>query len=226
MEAACRGFPRVMCSYIHGDISACSSHFWSCVALQGRTGQSVDKEHHSVSLDCGKENCDDQAEREAIRRHAGWAIKHARDVINSGSTIVFIKQSKDDKSPAIQVTKRCLLSFFENFGMDQHQDSGKYLFILNDATLEFFIVLHKDVETFIGTGMDKDIVVRCLQYLSCNQHIRTEWKKIVGVLSGENQAASIIILQRLVSMFLKSKQQIIREQLHLKPQKQSKSLRQ
>jgi hypothetical protein len=50
-------------------------------------------------------------------------------------------------------------------------------------------------------------------------------EKVVGERSGEEEAASIIILQRIVSMFLKSKQQIIREQLHLKPQKQSKSLR-
>ena len=42
----------------------------------------------------------------------------------------------------------------------------------------------------------------------------------------EEKAASIIVLQRVVSMFVKSKQQIIREQLHLKPQKKSKSLRQ
>ena len=51
------------------------------------------------------------------------------------------------------------------------------MFVLNDATLEFVIVLHNKVETIIGTGVDKDIVVWCLQYLSCNQHIRTEWKK-------------------------------------------------
>ena len=40
--------------------------------------------------------------------------------------------------------------FFFNFGMDRWQNSGKYLFVLNDAMLEFFIVLHKEVETFIG----------------------------------------------------------------------------
>ena len=149
-------------------------HFWSWLVLQGRTGQSVDEEHHSVNLDCGKENCDDEPEREAIRHHAGWAVKRARDVINFGSTIVSLKQSKDRISPAIQVTKKCLLSFFQNFGVDQRQNSRKY----------------------------------------------------PGVLSGENEVASIIILQRLVSIFLKSKQQVIREQLNLKPQKQSKSLRQ
>ena len=39
-------------------------------------------------------------------------------------------------------------------------------------------------------------------------------------------AASIMILQRIVAMFVKSKQQIIREQLQLKARQQSTSLRQ
>ena len=81
-------------------------------SVNASAGILFDKECRSVSVDSGKENCDDEAEREAIRRHGGWAVKRARDVINSGSPIVSIKQSKDDKSPAIQVTKRCLLSFF------------------------------------------------------------------------------------------------------------------
>ena len=40
------------------------------------------------------------------------------------------------------------------------------------------------------------------------------------------RAASVLLLQRVVVMFLKSKQQIIREQLQLKANKQSASLRQ
>ncbi|CAB4035652.1 Hypothetical predicted protein [Paramuricea clavata] len=200
-------------------------HFWSCVTLQGKSSQSVEDEYRSdddVSADLDK----DEAEREAIRRHAGWAVKRARDLINSGATIVSIKKSKDENSPVTEVTKTCLLSFFDKFGVDLQQNTGKYLFIVNNAILEFFIVLHKEVEDFIiRTGIDKDTVVLCLQYLSCNEHIRAEWKKVVGERSGEEEAASIIILQQIVSMFLKSKQQIIREQLHLKPQKESKSLR-
>ena len=167
----------------------------------------------------------DKTEREAIRRHAGWAVKRVRDLISSGATIVSIKKSKDDTSPT-EVRKNCLLSFFEKFGVDQRQNTGKYLFIVNDAMLPFFIVLHQEVEYFVArTGIDKDTVVQCLQHLSRSEYIRAEWEKVVGVLSGEDKAASIITLQRIVSMFLKSKQQIIREQQHLKPQKQSKSLR-
>lgn len=52
------------------------------------------------------------------------------------------------------------------------------------------------------------------------------WYKLLG--GGETDAfcaGSIILLQRVVGMFLKSKQQIIREQLQLKPNKSS-SLRQ
>ena len=200
-------------------------HFWSCVTLQGKSSQSVEDEYRSVD-DVSADLDKDEAEREAIRRHAGWAVKRARDLINSGATILSIKKSKDENSPVTEVTKTCLLSFFDKFGVDLQQNTGKYLFIVNDAILEFFIVLHKEVEDFIiRTGIDKDTVVLCLQYLSCNEHIRAEWKKVVGERSGEEEAASIIILQRIVSMFLKSKQQIIREQLHLKPQKESKSLR-
>ena len=76
--------------------------------------------------------------------------------------------------------------------------------------------MHKEVEDFIiRTSIDKDTVVLCLQHLSRNEHIRAEWKKAVGERSGEEEAASIIILQRIVSMFLKTKQQIVMEQLHL-----------
>jgi hypothetical protein len=40
------------------------------------------------------------------------------------------------------------------------------------------------------------------------------------------RAGSVLLLQRTVTMFMKSKQQIIREQLQLKAKKQSSSLRQ
>ena len=69
-------------------------HFWSCVALQGRTDQSLHEEHRSVSVDNGNENYYDEAEREAIHGHGGWVAKRARDVINSGSTIVSPAKTK------------------------------------------------------------------------------------------------------------------------------------
>jgi hypothetical protein len=107
-------------------------------------------------------------------------------------------------------------------GTDHRQDSGKFIFIINDALLDFLIVL----QNFFKSGIDKDTVIHGLKYLSESKDLRTEWRKVVGDLSSDKEEArSVILLQRITSMFAKSKQQIIREQVSLKPQKQSKSLR-
>ena len=87
--------------------------------------------------------------------------------------------------------------------------------------------MHKEVNEFFKACIDKDTVLQCLKHLSVNRRIRTQWESVVGISSGEEEkAACIIVLQQVVSMFVKSKQQIIQEQLHLKPQEKSKSLRQ
>ena len=53
------------------------------------------------------------------------------------------------------------------------------------------------------------------------------WYKILGDEDNTNfKCGCLVLLQRVVGMFLKSKQHIIREQLQLKPNKQSSSLRQ
>ena len=120
----------------------------------------------------------DEAERETIRQHAGWAVKRARDIINSGAGIISIKRSKCDDTLTV-VTKTCLLSFYEKFGVDQRQNStGKYFFIVNDAMLEFFIVLHREVDDFVQAGIERDTVVQCLRYLSVSHLVRSEWKKV------------------------------------------------
>ena len=148
-------------------------------------------------------------------------MKRARDGILSSSVPFSIKRSKDD-STSTTVSKECLLNLLKRMGTDHRQDSGKFIFIINDALLDFFIVL----QNFFKSGIDKDIVIHGLKYLSESKYLRTEWRKVVGDLSSDKEeAGSVIILQRITSMFAKSKQQIIREQLSLKPQKQSKSLR-
>jgi hypothetical protein len=87
-------------------------------------------------------NCVDEAEKQAIRHHAGWAVKRARDGILSSSVPFSIKRSKDD-STSTTVSKECLLNLLKKMGTDHRQDSGKFLFIINDTLLDFFIVLHK-----------------------------------------------------------------------------------
>lgn len=97
--------------------------------------------------------------------------------------------------------------------------------------LIFFITLHKETEALLNheiilkqTG--KDAVIWSLKQLSTSAILRSKWESLLGKASGYAKAAHVILLQRIVSMFLKSKQQIIREQLQLKPQKSSHSLRQ
>ena len=63
--------------------------------------------------------------------------------------------------------------------------------------------------------------------MSEDPQLRKMWHELLG--GGESdtfKAGSIILLQRVVGMFLKSKQQISREQLQLKPNKKSSPLRQ
>ena len=197
-------------------------HFWSCVALKKESGETGKESNIMVNLEISG----DASEREAVRQHAGWAIKRAMDVINTGNKTVSIKQSQGLPTP-IEVTTERLLSFFEKFGQDERQTGGKYLFIVYDAVLELFIILHKEVNEFFKACIDQHTVLQCLKHLSVNRRICTQWESVVGISCGEKEkAASIIVLQRVISMFVKSKQQIIREQLHLKPQKKSKSLRQ
>ena len=74
---------------------------------------------------------------------------------------------------------------------------------------------------------DKDILKHCLEVLSDSSELRQEWAKVF--CQEENKmfrAGRTLILQRIASMFVKSKQQIIREQLQLKAQKHSTTLRQ
>ena len=95
----------------------------------------------------------------------------------------------------------------------------------------FFNTLYKETESLLKqetrlkqTG--KNAVIWTLTQLSTNTILRCKWENLFGKASGYAKEAHEILLQRIVTMFLKSKQQIIQEQLQLKPQKFSQSLRQ
>ena len=116
-------------------------------------------------------------------------------------------------------------------GDDKLIQPGKFLFIPTSETVTFFVYLHTTVENIVKVALercaDKEILKHCLQVLSESSELCEKWAK---VLRGEENemfmAARILILQRIASMFVKSKQQIIREQLQLKAQKHSASFRQ
>ena len=171
-------------------------------------------------------------EFELLRKHAGWAIKRARDLVQSGCTTLKIQVSKADDS-FCEVSKQRLLDIFKDLGEDVLVESGKYLFIPKEEVVPVFLYLHslleKMVKSNLETSTNKDVLKECLEAVSKDKRLRDLWYGALHLGSIEDlslKASYVLILQKIVVMFVKSKQQIIREQLQLKPQKQSSTMRQ
>ena len=123
------------------------------------------------------------------------------------------------------------MSLIERLGSDVLVQPGKFLLTPIPEIVEVFVYLHNTVERIVknqlGSHLDKDILKECLELLSKDPQLRQMWYKILGDEGNTNfKSGCLVLLQRVVGVFLKSKQQIIREQLQLKPNKQSSSLRQ
>ena len=123
------------------------------------------------------------------------------------------------------------MELIKRLGEDKLVQPGKFLFFPISEIVPFFVYLHTAVEDVVGKKLkehaEKSLLRYCLQVLSESQELREMWSNVL--VKSEDKlfnAASIMILQRIVAMFVKSKQQIIREQLQLKARKQSTSLRQ
>ena len=59
----------------------------------------------------------DEPEYEAIRHHAGWAVKRARDQIISASTGISIRKSKNDTGVKTTVSKQFYLHACVGLGL-------------------------------------------------------------------------------------------------------------
>ena len=68
-----------------------------------------------------------------------------------------------------------------------------------------------------------NILIDCIEKISKNKMLREKWSCIVPI---SDTPSSAILLQRIVTFFLKSKQQILREKGGLKPNKSSMAIRQ
>ena len=207
-------------------------HFWSWAILNqdhdkpprsNNDGFSTDSEY-PASIE-SLENI----EFELLRKHAGWAIKRARDLVQSGCATLKIQISKADDS-FCEVSKQKLLDIFKDHGEDV---LVKYLFIPKEEFAPVFLYLHslleKMVKSNLETSANKDVLKECLEAVSKDKHLRDLWYGALHLGSLEDsslKASYVLILQKIVVMFVKSKQQIIREQLQLKPQKQSSTMRQ
>jgi uncharacterized membrane protein YheB (UPF0754 family) len=207
-------------------------HFWSCLVLYESKGLS----HTAVENDAeclatmSTTTSVENIELQAIKEHSGWVCKRVRDTFKDGEETYKLKVSKTNNN-CIDVPKQYIMDLVKCLGEDKFIQPGKFLFIPTSETITFFVYLHTVVEKIVKVALeqcaDKDILKHCVQVLSESSELREKWAK---VLYGEEnevfRAACILILQRIVSMFVKSKQQIIREQLQLKAQKHSTSFRQ
>ncbi|XP_028413897.1 uncharacterized protein LOC114536745 isoform X2 [Dendronephthya gigantea] len=186
-------------------------------------------EHFSFSHDTGDSSSTSNAhqDNDTVRGHAGWAVKRARDVIFKGQDKVPAKETVNDDSPVIFSSKTAALAVFSLLGEDTKQANGNYNFIIYEHVNPFFIYLHKLTELLLSPDnilREKENILKfCLDEMSTNKELRGRWNEITP---NSDMVASVVVLQRIVTFFLKSKQQIIREKEGLKPKKNSIAHRQ
>ena len=194
-------------------------HFWTSIVLA--ESHDLNEEHEfftklSDSLSSNphdEENDVNSIEGKTVQEHAGWVFKRVRDLINTGPQVHKIQVSKTNATE-IEVDKNYLQSLIERFSKDNLVQPGKFLFIPESSVVEVFIYLHEILEKIVKDGLetcvDKDILKKCSQYLSEDKDLRKMWHKLLGDEDTDMfRAASVVLLQRVVVMFVKSKQQII-----------------
>ena len=100
-------------------------HFWSCTILEKRYDRlpSSNNDGFSSGYPASIKSLEN-IEIEVLRRHAGWAIKRARDLVQSGSATLKIQVSKADDSSFCEVSKQRLLDIFKDLGEDVLVEPG------------------------------------------------------------------------------------------------------
>ena len=128
------------------------------------------------------------------------------------------------------MSRQHLLDLIKRLGEDVLVQPGKFLFSTIPQVTEVFSYLDFAFERLFKTGLnsnaDKDILKKCIQFLSEDLQLRELWYGVVGKEDDELfKASCVLILRWVLIMFVKSKQQILREQLQLKARKESCSSR-
>jgi len=169
----------------------------------------------------------DSSEFQAIKYHGAWSIKRSRDEIKRRSGNIIIKQSPKDPSEVI-VTKEDAVALISKLGNDVLQTDYSYIFEITDEVANFFIRLHDIVDAYLSkksiATQKGSVVTNCLKVVSTSIEIRQIWTTTVR-MHGYSRGTQTVVLQYICTFFVKSKQQISREKLGLKPQKISVALR-
>jgi hypothetical protein len=144
--------------------------------------------------------CDDELENieaESIQEHAGWVFKRARDLFKDGPEVHKIQLSKTN-NVQVEVNKHFILSLIQRLGQDELAQPGRFLFNPIAEVLEVFIYLHNMVEKIVknelGNCADKDILKKCLKFLSEDPNLRKMWQKLLGSEDNDTFCAGSVIL--------------------------------
>ena len=213
-------------------------YFWSTLTFSDlrKVYNKVANEESCINdklLSAGDEHINqktDEAGHAAILYHAGWVLKRVREDCKAGEEKVALRV-KPGVENFINVTKEEIMSTISLLGTDEKDlDNGKFHFRPNVTLLSFFMMLHEKSK-FLLKGSIQDInssaVIETMKKLIVDSELRGNWQKSVKLLGSEvSDGAVIILLKHVVWMFLKSKQARVREQMELKPDKQSKATRQ
>ena len=201
-------------------------HFWLTGSNSHTQDATIDLSNVD-SLPATKSNIDANQDNDTIRDHAGWAIKRARDVIFKGQNELPAKATVDEDSPVIFGSKTDALAVLSLLGEDKKQPDDSYRFSIYEHVIPFFIFLHKLAESLLSPEnilREKENILKfCLDRMSTNKELRGRWNELTP---NSDIRTSVVVLQRIVTFFMKSKQQIIREKEGLKPNKNSVALRQ
>ena len=198
-------------------------HFWSTV---GSVVRKDNKETPSNVHQTGSQP--DDMEFAAVVDHAGWAIKRARDIVKSSSVARLSIKKSNVSNVTYEIDKSVALELISKLGEDEKQDDGRFRFITNQEVGSFFVMLHSVVENLLSKNQfvveKSTVVTNCLQQLSTNQQLRDNWFSLVNKY-GFAKPVAVYVLEKICTMFVESKQQIVREQYALKAQKGSVALR-
>ena len=202
-------------------------HFWSLNS--GSQFTIVESIYDGERQSCTEESLKycDESDFDSIRDHGGWVIKRTRENILKGESDVRAKESVGGSEVVSHGDKGDAMKIIATMGEDVKQPDGKFRFIIHKNFVSFFLFLHNLVESLIdlrNLALEKgNILTSCLEKLSMNKELRDKWNDITSTTPN---ATSVFVLQNIVTFFIKSKQQIIREKRGLKPNKKSMAIRQ
>ena len=116
-------------------------HFWSCTILNEDHDKPPSSNNDGFSTDSEYPASIESLENiefELLKKHAGWDIKRARDLVQSGCATLKIQISKADDS-FCEVSKQKLLDNFKDLGEDVLVESGGCLFIPKEEFVPVFL---------------------------------------------------------------------------------------